>query len=115
MTESAPYRVVSPYTAAYVNTLTAGSGDWLDFERRSSEWAGWLWCRAEDGQTGWVPEAWVLIEGERCRMLRDYSGREISVSPGDELIAHQVLSGWAWVEDAKGVTGWVPLNHLEPI
>ena len=114
MSGPTPYRVVSPYTAAFVDALSAALGDWLDFERRPSEWTGWIWCRAADGRTGWVPEAWVVIEGARCRLLRDYSGREVSVSPGQELLVHLVESGWAWAESAAGETGWVPVSHLAP-
>ena len=108
------FRVREAYDAAYPDPLVVEKGDRLVFERRPSEWSGWIWCTDAGGKGGWVPEAWVAIDGARCTMTRDYSARELTVGAGDVLKASMEVSGWVWCIGRRGDAGWVPLDHLEP-
>jgi hypothetical protein len=110
---STRYRVVEEYRAAYEDPITLKAGEKLRFERRESEWPGWIWCYSPSGRAGWVPESWLTLEGGACTALRDYSGAELSVEPGEEVIGSLVESGWVWVSSGTGRAGWVPLSHLE--
>ena len=108
------YRVVESYSSPYMRGVTFRAGERLRFERRESEWDGWMWCTSEAGEEAWTPEAWVEIEGDdTCTMKRDYNARELSVAAGDEVRAIEEQSGWAWCANAAGETGWVPLSNLE--
>jgi hypothetical protein len=107
------YIVVKAHEPGSQAVLTLSRGERLRFERRPTEWRGWLWCTTESGETGWVPEAWVKIEGDTCIVLRDYCSAELPVEVGHEVIGDLIESGWVWVLKGTGATGWVPLECLE--
>ena len=97
------------------DVLSVTRGGRLEFERRPTEWAGWIWCTSRDGVSAWLPESWVTVEGRFCVMLRDYVSRELTVSAGEEVTGEFTESGWAWVRNGEGNEGWVPLECLEQI
>jgi uncharacterized protein YgiM (DUF1202 family) len=109
------YRVNQCYESSFDEPLVVCKGERLEFERRDSRWAGWIWCTSGSGKTGWVPESWVRIEGNSCVMKRDYSAVELTVREGEKLSTELIESGWIWVENSVGRSGWVPLDHLEPM
>lgn len=109
------YRVSKAHRSDILRPLTASTGKTLAFERRESECPGWIWCRTGSGMEGWVPENWVIIEGQTCKLRRDYNARELSVSEGEVLTASLFESGWVWVTGQSGETGWVPLACLEEL
>jgi hypothetical protein len=109
------FRVVKPYDTPYSDPLIARKGERLGFERRESEWEGWLWCTGTSGQSSWVPESWVQIQGSFCVLTRDYNAAELSVGTGQTIHAEYLESGWAWATTDSGASGWVPLSHLEPL
>jgi len=106
--------VKRPHQPDSPETLVASRGEELKYERRPTEWAGWLWCTNAEGRSAWVPEAWVEQEGDRCRLRRDYDSTELSISEGDVLEVELTESGWAWGHDSSGRRGWVPLDAIEP-
>ena len=67
-----------------------------------------MWCVADRGAAGWVPEAWL----DAGTLLRDYTARELTVRAGEVVTAAFTESGWAWGTNATGGSGWVPLRHL---
>ena len=109
------YRVVKTFQAPQADPLVVSGGERLAFERRETEWPGWIWCVDESGKSGWVPEAWVCPEGETCVMRRDYDGTELSVADGEEFAVTLTESGWAWGTTSDGRKGWVPMAYLEKI
>lgn len=116
------YRVIKPHEAKAPESREIESGQRLKFQRKSTDFEGWLWCTAEDGFGGWVPENWVTITQEPssdgggpgwCYLKRDYRPDELTVNPGDELDGRMVESGWLWARTADGRKGWVPLDAVE--
>lgn len=107
------WRAISDHRPETSEPLRVGVGDMLRFERRITEWKGWIWCTTGEGLEAWVPEAWVKVEGEACTMLRDYTSRELTVRKGETLLVEETESGWAWAENSAGERGWVPLDCLE--
>jgi len=105
-------RVVLAYESPFPGPLAFRRGERFAFERKPTEWAGWIWCRAADGRSAWVPESWVAIAGEHCTLVRDYDAVELSVEAGEEVVAEWFESGFAWATDARGRRGWVPLRCL---
>jgi hypothetical protein len=79
MTMQKPLRVIQAYHSAFTDPLIARQGDQLRFERRESEWPGWIWCTDPSGRSGWVPESWVELGTGVCTLKRDYAATELSV------------------------------------
>jgi hypothetical protein len=108
------FRVIKPYRTPFSDPLIARQGERLNFERRESEWEGWIWCTCTSGRSGWVPENWVQIKDRTCVLQRDYTAAELSVGKGETVTADLFESGWAWASKESGESGWVPLSHLAP-
>lgn len=108
-------RAREPHVPDSGDVLSLKRGARLEFERRPTEWEGWIWCTSAEGISAWVPESWVTVEGRFCVMLKDYISRELGVDRGDEVTVELTESGWAWVRTPDGDEGWVPLECLEQI
>lgn len=111
---SKTYRAVEPYHSPFADPLVAKAGARLQFERKESEWEGWLWCTDPSGKSGWAPESWLTLDEGTCTLRRDYTARELSVAPGELIAAELVESGWVFGSKPSGEQGWVPLNRLAP-
>jgi hypothetical protein len=107
------FRVRKPHEPDSGEVLSVKQGARLEFERRPTEWEGWIWCTSPGGPSAWVPESWVTVEGRSCVMLKDYVSRELALEAGVEVTGEFVESGWAWVRSSGGDEGWVPLECLE--
>jgi hypothetical protein len=60
-----------------------------------------------------VPEAYLEREGDVGRLRCDYDAVELTVQSSDILIVHKAESGFLWVTDQAGRTGWVPSTHVK--
>jgi hypothetical protein len=109
------YRVIEPYETPFPDPLEAVAGTKFRYERRETEWEGWLWCTAPSGQTGWVPETWLTLNEGSCTLKRDYVARELSVETGELITADFVESDWIFGSTEGGEQGWVPVKHLTPV
>lgn len=109
------FRVVREHHSPLLPPLNGQKGEQLGWERRESEWQGWLWCTHSSGRSGWVPENWLELADETAVLQCDYSATELTVVPGQVLSASVFESGWAWATAESGERGWVPLDNLEPI
>ncbi|MFN2243327.1 MAG: SH3 domain-containing protein [Anaerolineae bacterium] len=109
------YRVIEPYETPFADPLKAKAGGRLRFERKETEWEGWLWCTDASGKSAWVPENWLRFEEGTCVLQRDYSSRELTVSAGELIAVEFVESDWVLGFRENGERGWVPLNHLSPV
>ncbi|MCP4247550.1 MAG: hypothetical protein GY778_10920 [bacterium] len=107
------YRVVRAHELGHADPLVLKKGDRVPFERRQTEWDGWLWCSTPTGESGWIPEPWVKIQGDVCVVQRDYNALELAVQPGATLEAILTESGWLLAISSTGTTGWVPLECVE--
>jgi hypothetical protein len=106
------YRVTESYETPFPEPLKAKAGERLTFERKETEWEGWLWCTNASGQSAWVPENWLRLDKGTCVLQRDYTARELSVTEGELIRADFVESDWVFGSEAGGKQGWVPLSHL---
>lgn len=108
------YRVIADHDCADPEPITLRAGERMRYERRQSEWDGWLWCISDSGATGWVPEAWLTLQGSFATLRRDYCARELTVRPGTVVAGSLIESGWLWATADGHAYAWVPLNVLEP-
>lgn len=106
------YAVTTARAPEPSEALAVSKGERMTWERRPTEWEGWLFCRAASGVEGWVPEAWLHLEGMHAEIDRDYDATELNVSVGDVVEGELVESGWLLAHDASGRAGWVPLACL---
>jgi len=109
------YRVTRAYQSPYEQGVMFRIGQRLRFERRESEWPGWIWCTSTSGESAWTPENWVRINGDRCVVTREYSSQELSVELGEEIVAMLEESGWVLATNQAGKGGWVALSHLQAL
>jgi ribonuclease PH len=109
----ATYLAVRPWQVHYSDPIRGAAGDHLTLGRRDDEFPGWVWATAADGREGWVPEAWLRVEGESGVLLRDYTAAELPLEPGDVVSGELVEGGWLWATAPDGREGWAPLNCLE--
>lgn len=106
------YRAVKPWQPHYPDPIRGAAGDRLALGRRDDEYPGWVWATDDDGRAGWVPEAWLRVDGVIGILLRDYTAAELPLSPGDVVSGDIVESGWLWARNANGREGWAPLDCL---
>jgi len=108
-------KVIRSYKSAYPNPLIINAGQNLRIEKRESEWPGWTWCLDNNGKAGWVPSAYLSINGLTAKALVEYNANELTVETGDELEFIKEESGWAWCQDRNNNLGWVPISCIEKI
>jgi uncharacterized protein YgiM (DUF1202 family) len=89
------------------------AGEEVYVEQRQSDWPGWSWCVASSGNSAWVPDGYLVQNGQNAYLRMDYNPAELSVQAGEELIVCFEESGWALCQHPSGRSGWVPLEHLE--
>ena len=107
------YRVVQAHEPDHADPLVLKKGEMVPFERRRTVWDGWLWCWKPTGESGWIPESWVTIQGDICVVERDYNAFELTVQPSEKLDAVLSESGWLLAISSTGTAGWVPLECVE--
>jgi hypothetical protein len=82
--------------------------------RRDDEWPAFVFVTADDG-AGWVPERYLDTSRHPVVVTTSYDTTELATAAGEELtlIKRDDPSGWAWVRNAAGREGWVPLRTVE--
>jgi len=106
-------RVVEPYAAIYPDPLRASKGEPLDLGKRDDEYPGWIWCTDSRGKSGWTPEAYLEVRGDRAILLRDYDARELTVNEGDMLIVEDEEAHWLFCVTKSGKRGWIARRNTE--
>jgi hypothetical protein len=106
------YKALRPYRPESSDFIVGAVGDTFKFERRETMYPGWVWCFDGRGHRAWVPEAYLVITGETCRLIRDYDSRELELTSCETVHIIEQESGWARVINRKEQTGWVPLECL---
>ena len=104
--------VAEAHEATYADPIRVRRGEILTLTGREEEWDGhrWVWAIA-GGREGWVPDD-LPDEASPPRAARDYSAVELTVRPGERLIAIRATHGWAWCLNDDGDEGWVPERCL---
>lgn len=106
-------RVVKPYQRPHTDPLAVCAGDEVtpDFQKRT-DLAGWAWCTAGDGRSGWTPRGWLREAGGRWRVTRDYDSVELTIVVDEELEILAEESGFYWATNQRGESGWVPCRNV---
>ncbi len=105
--------VVKPHKSNFPDPLILSNGEMLTTSSRKSEWPGWIWCTTSEGNSGWVPEKYLTLKGDKAEVRCDYDATELDVSSGEKLEIFYEEADWAWCASSKGDKGWVPLENIQ--
>jgi len=106
-------KVIQLHRRTYKDPLIVKTGEQLAIGERDEDYPGWIWCTNKAGKSGWVPESYLSIDGEKGQINRDYSALELTVGEGDMLDVVINESGWLLCENESGERGWVPGENVE--
>ena len=103
------YVVTEPHNSTFPVPVQFSPGERLVLGKRDEEYTGWIWVTTASGLQGWAPEVVIRREhGDTGIALEDYTARELNTVHGERVHCLRELSGWLWVENADGRTGWIP-------
>ncbi len=109
-------RVIEDYQAPYPDPIQVKAGDEVDMDRsKETDIAGWVWCTNRLGKSGWVPNSYIKIVRDRCKMVHDYSAIELTIHVGDILTVHKEESGFYWAASQSRHQGWIPIANVETL
>jgi len=106
-------RVVERHDASFPYSMVVKKGDEVKVGREDPDMPGWLWCTNAEGVSGWVPDVYIRVEGDKGKVLIDYDTIEFTVDVGETLEYIKEANGWAWCRNGEGRLGWVPLSKVE--
>lgn len=91
-------------------------GQQVQLKDHDADWPAFVFVATEDG-AGWVPERYLDTSSDPAVVLTAYDTTELPTAVGEELtlLERDDPSGWAFVSNADGRQGWVPLNTVEPV
>lgn len=110
------YVIVSQaHKATYQQVINAVEGEMIEVGPEDVDFPGWVWCTDQHGISSWIPKAYLSIESEKGRLLRDYNAMELTVGLGDRLSVVVEESSWYLCETESGARGWVPIENVRPL
>ena len=112
------FQVIKDHQSSFPDPIILKKGDKVAVGREHLEepdWPNWVECKSPDGKMGWAPKQYLTISDDTGIALRDYSGNELNVRVGEEIIVYKTLNGWAWARNSVGQYGWVPLRNIAEI
>jgi uncharacterized protein YgiM (DUF1202 family) len=115
MKEPNKVRIIAAYEPEYLNPIEVAAGETIQVGDEDQEFPGWKWCRASDEREGWVPVELISTHDEEAKVVEDYSARELSVKPGEEVAIEEARHGWLLVRNARGQRGWIPGSHAHEV
>jgi SH3 domain len=107
-------RVFKEWQAMYPDPIDVRAGESIILGKTDPDWPGWQWCTDPRSKSGWVPITFIEKSDESTgTILFDFTARELSILPGDELELLCLESGWYWARNARNDEGWIPGTHIE--
>lgn len=104
--------VIKEHQASYPDPLVVKAGDVLIVGNNDTKWPAFVWCTNQDGISGWVPEKHLDRQGDRGTARQDYSTAELTINVGEKVVLDSEDSGWYWVTNQTGRSGWVPVENV---
>ena len=109
-------RVVTSRARDHVENIRIRQGESIVVGHRNQQYPEFLWCAAEDGHAGWVPEQFLHMDTDKeATALRDYDAAQLTVVKGETLEALEHVGVWIRCRNAAGAEGWVPESCLEAV
>ena len=104
--------VIEAHESEFPNPLKLAKGQLVDLKEHSTEWPGWIFAVAEDGNSGWIHKSYLIIDGSSGKIGVDYDATELNVDSGEKLDVLDTKSGWCLCQKLSGEIGWVPERNL---
>ncbi|HYN07230.1 MAG TPA: hypothetical protein VES67_07550 [Vicinamibacterales bacterium] len=97
------------HVVQYADPISVDAGARVIVGRRDDRFTRWLWCRADDGREGWVPET-ILTSTEpgTAVVVEAYEATQVPVQAGTPVDVIKEFDGFAWIQCEDGRLGWVP-------
>jgi hypothetical protein len=109
-------RVVTSRARDHVENIRIREGESIVVGHRNKQYPEFLWCAAEDGHAGWVPEQFLHMDTDKeATALRDYDAAQLTVVKGETLDASERVGVWIRCRNSAGAEGWVPDSCLEAV
>ena len=109
-------RVNSDFHPVHDNLLIIRKGEILSVRKNTNRhWSGWRFCKNASGESGWVPDRYIMVKDGMAKVLTDYAFKELHVTKGEELQIEKEISGWLWCINNNGNRGWIPVNNVDRI
>jgi hypothetical protein len=99
----------------HIENIRIRQGESVVVGHRNQQYPVFLWCAAEDGHAGWVPEEFLHMDSQReATALRDYDAAQLTVVKGELVEGLERAGVWIRCRNGAGTEGWVPETCLEP-
>ena len=107
-------RVREDYAVQYPDPINVGAGASVTVGRRDDRFSRWLWCCAEDGREGWVPET-ILSSTEPGPAIvsEPYKATELPARAGALVEVIEQFDGFVRVRSIEERLGWLPAAVLD--
>jgi uncharacterized protein YgiM (DUF1202 family) len=108
-------KVITSYSVVYPNAIRVSKGTSVTILKAEEkpEWDGWVWCKSDDDQTGWISRDYLESRDGIIQLNRDYDAKEVAVEASENVQVLKEEKGWAWVRKTDGTEGWIPIENLE--
>ena len=107
-------RATAAHTIPQRPPIRVTPGQQVHAGQRDTDWPAFVFITT-DGGAGWVPDRHLDTSSDPAVVITAYDTTELATTGGEELtlIQRDDPSGWAWVRNAVGQEGWVPLRTIE--
>lgn len=107
--------VTESYETVYKNPIKLKTGDSVQIEKRETnpDWLGWVFCRNQQGISGWVSEKYLQESANTAIVIKDYEATELDALANDEIKIYYEEFGWCWGKNKNGTKGWIPKKNLK--
>ncbi len=106
--------VTSDWTASYDDPISLEEGEvfWPTDETFDWQCHTWVWAQNRSGKVGWVPESLAKYVDGNTVAAKCFSAQELTCRKGEKLQVIDETHGWTLCQNAGGLLGWVPNEHL---
>jgi len=109
-------RVTVSRSRDHIQDIRIHAGDSLFVGHRNQQHPAFVWCAAENGRHGWVPEEYIEMLGARAAVARcDYDSAHLTATAGETVGVLDEIGDCLHCCSAAGVQGWVPASCVDEI
>jgi hypothetical protein len=106
-------RVTASRARDHIENISFRAGAALAVGHRNQQYPEFVWCAAEDGRAGWVPETRLEMTGPgEALATSDYDAAQLTVVKDEILHVLERTESWWRCRNSGGVEGWVPVTIL---
>jgi hypothetical protein len=109
-------RATTGHTIPQRPPIQVHPGQRAEVGERDTEWPAFVFVTTDQG-AGWVPERHLDTSSDPAVVVTGYDTTELATTAAEKLtlVERDEPSGWAWVRNAAGQEGWVPMRTVEPM